>query len=320
MMIRFFKKIIAWITILIFPLFSFWSITVANSEIQGRNFQNELEQSTKGLNFDSGPSIKGTDGVGKFILDLLDTIKPIVILVGVLMAFFGAYKIMGSEDPAKTKEGVGYVIAGVVGIIIMVSAKFIGYTLVNDVIVTNNDEVDGLTMANNLYEILFLPFIKIAIYLSAWFLFFVLAARVFSFLFSSDEGTKAKAWGMILWAVIGIAIILLSKELVEAIFGKRSAVINHEANNLGDLGNALLEQDFQSSLPLAYTIINWVMGLTALVILIMIIVQTVQMITKPDDTELITKLKKTLIYVFVGVIIIGAWYFISNFLILDGQS
>jgi uncharacterized membrane protein YdcZ (DUF606 family) len=70
------------------------------------------------------------------------------------------------------------------------------------------------------------------------------------------------------------------------------------------MGNELLETDLSTSLPLVYSIINWIMGLTALVILILIIIQTIGMLTHPDDAELVKKIKKTIIYIFIGVIII----------------
>jgi hypothetical protein len=44
------------------------------------------------------------------------------------------------------------------------------------------------------------------------------------------------------------------------------------------------------------------------------------MLTHPDDAELVKKIKKTIIYIFIGVIIIWAWYLISNVLLIDGQS
>jgi hypothetical protein len=85
------------------------------------------------------------------------------------------------------------IIVGVVGIILIVSAKFIGNTLVKDVIGEATDKLTGIAIAERLYDKLLLPFLKIAMYLSMGFLFFVLAARVFSFMTSSDEGIKKKA-------------------------------------------------------------------------------------------------------------------------------
>ncbi|MDR0283091.1 MAG: hypothetical protein LBI53_07595 [Candidatus Peribacteria bacterium] len=52
-------------------------------------------------------------------------------------------------------------------------------------------------MAESLYENMALPFIKFAVYLVVGILFFILAARVFTFLTSNDEGIRKKAAGMI---------------------------------------------------------------------------------------------------------------------------
>ncbi|MDR0608427.1 MAG: hypothetical protein LBG52_09125 [Candidatus Peribacteria bacterium] len=57
-------------------------------------------------------------------------------------------------------------------------------------------------MAERLYEKIFLPFLKIAVYLAMGVLFFILAGRVFTFLTSQDEGVRKKAVGMISWTVI----------------------------------------------------------------------------------------------------------------------
>lgn len=294
------------------------------------NFSDELEQSIQGINgMQVIDNAKWTEWVTQTIFKLLDIAQPIILAIGVLMAFIGAYKIMASGEADQVKTGWTMIIVGVVGVIIIVSAKFIGNTLVSDVIGSATDKLNGIAIAERLYDKLLLPFLKIAMYLAMGFLFFVLAARVFSFMTSSDEGIKKKAWGMILRSTIWIAIIMLSKQLIEAIFGKREQILNiSEQNgqtiswitNLGEMGNELLETDLSSSLPLVYSIINWVMGLTALVILILIIIQTIGMLTHPDDAELVKKIRKTITYVFIGVIVIGAWYLISNTLLIDGQS
>jgi len=59
------------------------------------------------------------------------------------------------------------------------------------------------------------------------------------------------------------------------------------------------------------------MGLTSLVVLIIIIFQTFQLLMKPDSPEQMTSLKNSLIYVLIGLIIIGAGYLITNFLIIS---
>jgi hypothetical protein len=40
-------------------------------------------------------------------------------------------------------------------------------------------------------------------------------------------------------------------------------------------------------------------------------------LTKPDDESQLTKIKQSFIYVFFGILLIGAWYLITNFFIVN---
>jgi hypothetical protein len=59
------------------------------------------------------------------------------------------------------------------------------------------------------------------------------------------------------------------------------------------------------------------MGLTALIVLIIILVQTFEILTNPDKAENRQKIWKSILYIFIGILIIGAWYLITNFLIIN---
>jgi hypothetical protein len=59
------------------------------------------------------------------------------------------------------------------------------------------------------------------------------------------------------------------------------------------------------------------MGLTALAVTILIIFQAFQLLTKPNDEKIVGQLKKTIIYVAIGIAIIGAGYVISNLLVIN---
>ena len=163
-----------------------------------------------------------------------------------------------------------------------------------------------------------MPFIKIITYLSSGILFFIMAGRVFSFLTSQDEAVRKKAGGVIARSVIGIIVILAANQIVEAVFGNRKEVIegvgNGDPDTLGEIGTGIYEVQ---TIPILYSVINRIMGLTTLAVLILIIFQTFQLITKPDDEKVAGNIKKTLIYVAIGVVIIGAGYVISNVLIIN---
>jgi len=108
-------------------------------------------------------------------------------------------------------------------------------------------------------------------------------------------------------------IIIGAKQIVEAIYGKADDVTK-DISNLGEIGSGILAD---KNLPLLYHVINWVMGLTSLAILIIIIFQTFQLLMKPDNQEQMTSLKNSLLYVFIGLMVIGAGYLITNFLIIN---
>lgn len=58
-------------------------------------------------------------------------ITPIVIVSGVVVAILGMYQMFTSDKDDATKKGMNYLIRGVVGIIVMVSASFLADTVVN---------------------------------------------------------------------------------------------------------------------------------------------------------------------------------------------
>jgi hypothetical protein len=51
--------------------------------------------------------------------------------------------------------------------------------------------------------------------------------------------------------------------------------------------------------------------------LILIIVQTIQLLLKPSDEKQMTSVKNSLMYMFIGLLVIGTGYLIVNFLIIN---
>lgn len=310
------KKFFA-VILLMFAGFSFF----APVWFAQKRFDTELTKSTERiapLVLPNSVDEEGTGGLMALIRKILQYLMPIFIALGIAIVLFGGYKIMSSNKEDALKEGGQLVLYGVIGIIVMSSARFLTNTLVTEVInidgTLGSPWLDGVAMAERLYEKIFLPFLKIAVYLAMGVLFFILAGRVFTFLTSQDEGVRKKAVGMISWTVIWILVILAAKQLVEAVFGDRTKVINENATTLGEIGSGIFESQ---NIPIIYQVINRVMTLTAFVVLVLIIFQTFQMLTKPDDAEMPKKIRKTLIYVVIGILVIGAGYVISNVLLIN---
>lgn len=272
------------------------------------------------------------DLINNQILVIIGYVIDIFIVIWIVVAFIGAYKIMISSKEDSLKDGIRLVIYGIIWIVIMVSARFLAESLVwNNGIITEEFTTphkvvkDGIEtviieprwviFASSLYSKILYPFIKVALYLVIWILFFMMAAKVVSYVTATDDSVKKKAWWVIIWSVIWILIVMWAKQLVESVMWKESVVVNESATRINEQtpGSVLNFGD----IPIVVQVINRVMWLTMLIILVLIIIQGYKMFTKPDDPKNRESLKKTLLYIIIWVLVIWAAYAISNVLVIN---
>lgn len=169
------------------------------------------------------------------------------------------------------------------------------------------------TLLTNIYSMMVYPFLKIAIYFSLGILVIIMMSRVFTYITSQDDKVKTKATGVITWSVVGMLIITGAKQIVEAIYGKQEAVLKGAPTSLTQIGSQILNP---KSIPIVFQIMNWTLGLISLILLVMIIWQTYQMLTKPDDATTFKTLRSTIMYAFLGLVLIGSAYLLANWLII----
>lgn len=291
-----------------------FGVTVA----PGGRFDLALDRSIENIqqNLDPAESALGSEGVINFVRsNVLNLLIPIIIILWVVLAIVGFYKMMFSDSEEWIKEWSKYVIRGIVGIIIMMSSRYLANTVLFENILSsgNLQTFNGIQVAQTIYNDGVFPFIKIAMYLALGVLFIIVVARVLTYLTSPSEDVQKQAATLITWNVIGILIILWAKQIVELILGKQADVMEESAQGLGDIGSGVLT----GNIPIVYTIINRVMGLAAFIVLIIIIFQTYQLLVNPTNEETMGKLKKSFGYIAIGIIVIGAWYVITNFLIIN---
>ena len=144
-------------------------------------------------------------------------------------------------------------------------------------------------------------------------MFIILLTRTFYYITNPGDETRKKALTVIIRNVLGMLIILASKQIVELVYGQKEQVLQQNAQNIGDIGAGILE----NNIPILYEIINRILGFTAFVILIIIIFQSYQLLVNPNDPDTISKIKKNIGYIAIGVLVIGAGYVITNFLIIN---
>lgn len=260
------------------------------------------------------PSIRA-GWVVNFVTNLIiGTVIPIIIVVWVLVAILWLYKILFSNEENDIQKWTQYIIRGVVGIIIMISARYVWNVLFDTVFQSWNAQAFSWIFAvETIYEQVVIPFLTLISYLVIWILFIILLTRVFTLLTSDSEDSQKKAWTIIIRSVFATLIILWAKQIVELVYGRREQVLEQNAQNLWDIWEGVLV----NNAPLIYQIINWILGLTAFIVLILIIIQSYKLLTNPDSEDNLANIKKTILYVFLGIIVIGAWYVIVNFLIIN---
>ncbi len=290
-----------------------WSATFG--VVKWTRFDAALNRSISSIqgNLDSAEGAVGTEGVKNLVFDkLMNVLVPLIIIIGILIAIIGFYKLMFSTDDKAVSEGTKYVIFGVVGIIVIVSARFIGNTIF-DILNPTTGGIQWYLVAQDLYEKILFPFLKFAIFLVLWAMFIILLTRVITFIFGTSDDAQKKAWTLIGRNVIGMLIIIWAKQIVEAVYGKQADVVK-SVTNLWEIWSGILKD---KNIPILYQVINWTLGLTSLILLVLIIVQTIKLLMKPDDPNQMKSIKNTLVYMLIGIVIIGTWYLITNFAILN---
>jgi hypothetical protein len=231
------------------------------------------------------------------------------------MGIIWAYRLFFSTNSEDTTKWIKLIAYWVIWIMIILSAQYIWTIIFQDLFQSwNATGINWVNLAITLYEKIAYPFIKIIIYLALGALFLILAWKTFSFITSWDGSAQKKAWTMIWWSALSMLIIIWAKQIVEAIYGKQEQVMNQSAQTLWEIWTWILAD---KSIPILYTVINWVMWLTSLVVLVIILVQTFEILMNPDKADNRQRIWKSILYIFIGILIIWAGYLITNFVVIN---
>lgn len=270
---------------------------------------------------------------GEWIRDFIARVAvkiiiPIFVFIGIIIAIIWFYKLMWSTSQEEQKKAFNYLLRWTLGIILMVSAWFITNQLVwsswdTNIIwsiwsTANSEAPAGAVIAEQVYTQIVFPLLRIFIYFALGILFIMTITHAFKYLFSKDDEFQRKSFTILIYNALWIIVIILAKEMIEIVYGKYSDVINEEvrsgsSTNAGDIGNGVLEITEFSWLQ---TAINWILSIATFIVLILIVYQSYQLLTNPSNEDLVGNLKKNVAYTFIGILIIGAGYLITNFFII----
>lgn len=291
------------------------------------NFNGLLEESIDPIKdrLDSTPvgiRYGGVDWVVIFVIDLFKTyIFPLVIILAALTALFGLMEIMTSDAENNRKKWTDYLTWGVVGIIIFISAEFIFNGLYSVITTLAGAWSNGPTWnvyAEQIYNTIAYPFIKLAMYLLMAWLFIILLVKSIQFVSNPSEKAAEQGKNIIISAAMGIIIISIAKTLVEAVYDKQWNItwLSAWTNGSVFVGWGILNADAQTYQTI-FNIINYFLWLIAFFILCIIIYQAYLMLFNDNTDESVKKMRKNLLYIFWWLLLIWLSYLIVNLVALD---
>lgn len=250
-----------------------------------------------------------------------DVLIPVIIFVAILFALIWFFRLMLSTSSEETKKATNFILRWIIGIMIMMSAAYIIDQVVgietpwqwNILTLITGWEASWWEIAGQVYEKIFFPFLRVALFVVLWVLFIFALIAAFRYMFSSDEWTQKKNILWIVYAAVWIIVITLAKTMVEAIYGSYETVIQ-KGDNLWDIWTWILAEP---NYEVLYSVINWILWLVTFIIVIILIYQWYLLLTNPNDEDTMSKLQKNFWYIFIGILIIWTAYLLVNFFIIQ---
>ncbi len=172
-------------------------------------------------------------------------------------------------------------------------------------------------LAYNLIDKLVNPLISL-VETAASFFFLAIAIYAFYRIITADwEDDKITTWKKsIIYAVVWFVVIKFSKAMVEATYGKLNS--DCEADFWFNFVNesCLIDADIWWVANIVVTIINWLNGFIAVIVLVLIIYAWFILLTSAWDEEKLKKTKSIILYIAIWMALLVTNYLIFTFFLI----
>ena len=300
------KKILLAMIVLILPVINFWFSFWVNSDVKSV-LSNVAENR-------AGDKIKDSSVKGFMESIAWGIIIPIIIVIWLMIAFIGFYKLAFSDKEDERKVGTKYALWWTIWVVIMTSAWFLVSALVwnswSSWILWSYASKDPTSIAAVLYWTIIKKFFVLAMYFAVWILFIMLVINLIRFISSWDkEDVKKHTKTIVIWNSIWIIFIMFAKNIVEMFYTK----VQSWALSLWDQ-QAILESKDVSWIS---TVLNYFLWFIAFILTAFIIYQSFLLLMKPDDESTYKNLKKYFLYAILWILLIWGVYIMANFFIIN---
>ena len=240
-------------------------------------------------------------GIFNTLIRIARDLKNIFYIIATIFFLVISLRLIFASNTEEATEGFKkWIIWITLGLIVMQLAFIFVDVLANRAI--------GATLAKSLYDTIVSPLVMLLLTLAS---IFFLAMAIFAFyrLVTANGNEEAvSSWKMtIIYAIIWFIIVRFAKEIVEAFYGRLTICW------WGNVCNIL---EISAGVNIIITIINWLNGFVAIVMIIMIIYAGVQIMLSHGDEEKIKKWKNSLLYIFIGMLILITNYLILTFFLI----
>lgn len=274
-----------------------------NDKLQDFNDANSITGREDFIDISAG----GEAGIYNTLIRVARDLKNFFYIVATIFFLVICLRLIFSsntdEELWKFKKGIIWI---TIGLIVMQ----IAFAFVETVF----DRWVNARLWASIIENLVYPMIALLQTLASIF-FIAMAIYAFYRLITANGNEEAvKSWKMtILYALIGFLIIRFARAIVEAFYGR----INCDSFSSGFIvaawENCLNTVDVSEWVGIIITIINWLNGFVAIIVMIMVIYAGAQIMLSAGDEEKIKKGKQTVIYIAIGLFVLVANYLILTF-------
>jgi hypothetical protein len=270
------------------------SNAAANDKLQDFNGNNQFIQATTGWE----KALYNT--LIRFARDLKNLFYAIATLYFLIISLKLIFANNTEEELGNFKKWILWITVGL--IIMQLAYAFTEILFDNGV---------SAQLGANLIENLVYPMIALIQTLAAIF-FIAMAIYAFYRLVTANGNEEAIKSGKmtILYALIGFMIVRFTRAIVEAFYGRINTCVSY--GKVVSVDNQLCNRvEISEWINIIITVINWLNGFVAIVVLIMIIYAWAQIMLSNGDEEKIKKGKQSIIYIAIWLAVL-----VMNFLIL----
>lgn len=263
-----------------------------------------------GLFFDSPTT--GEQGARNLLVQIAYDLKNLFIFVaGIYFMILVIRLFFTDADENSVKEWRRGILYTSTGIILMQSAYVMTDAIYNSDIITS----PGYGAAEILNRVV-MPFVNLMSVLAS-FTFLLIAFLSFFKVVGSggSESTVQKSKERIMYAIAGFIIIKISSALVVSVYGNFSADCQ---NGLFTTSQCLLQApNISNTIRIVTSVINYINGFVALIIVALLIYAGFLMLTAGGDGEKLKKVKTIVISIAIGLFILVASYAIYHLFVLQ---